>query len=156
MKRIQRYRQELHKRAELDMHLPKTISYLKEQLKGLPCEIIEVIPSSLCVYFNANKEYTVAFRSDMDALPIEEDESHTIVSMQKGVMHACGHDGIVTTGMHDSGIFRCVRQSGLFLYRKCIHLCAKHDFFFAGKSCLILTGMLRNDPRRLHNPKPIA
>lgn len=93
MKRIQRYRQELHKRAELDMHLPKTISYLKEQLKGLPCEIIEVIPSSLCVYFNANKEYTVAFRSDMDALPIEEDESHTIVSMQKGVMHACGHDG---------------------------------------------------------------
>ena len=94
------------------MHLPKTISYLKEQLKGLPCEIIEVIPSSLCVYFNANKEYTVAFRSDMDALPIEEDESHTIVSMQKGVMHACGHDGHTAIGL---GLAHTLKQfeSGL-------------------------------------------
>ena len=66
------------------------------------------------------------------------------------------HDAIMATGMHDSGIFRCVRQSGLFLYRKCIQLCTKHNLLFAGKSCLILTGMLRNDPRRLHNPKPIA
>lgn len=93
MKRIENYRQELHKRAELDMYLPKTTAYIKEQLEGLPCKIIEIIPFSLCVYFDAGKQSSVAFRSDMDALPIEEDERHTIVSMQKGVMHACGHDG---------------------------------------------------------------
>ncbi|MEG0020081.1 MAG: amidohydrolase, partial [Oscillospiraceae bacterium] len=36
---------------------------------------------------------TLAFRADIDALPIEEYEGNAVVSKNHGVMHACGHDG---------------------------------------------------------------
>ncbi|MEZ4458084.1 MAG: amidohydrolase, partial [Gemmatimonadales bacterium] len=35
----------------------------------------------------------LAFRADMDALPIQEENEHDFVSTAPGVMHACGHDG---------------------------------------------------------------
>ena len=34
----------------------------------------------------------LALRADMDALPIHENESHSICSKNDGFMHACGHD----------------------------------------------------------------
>lgn len=39
----------------------------------------------------------VALRADIDALPIEEANQFAHASANKGVMHACGHDGHLTT-----------------------------------------------------------
>ena len=36
---------------------------------------------------------TLGLRADMDALPIEEATGLAYASQNKGVMHACGHDG---------------------------------------------------------------
>jgi len=40
---------------------------------------------------------TLAFRSDMDALPVQEDTDTPYASKNPGVMHACGHDSHMAT-----------------------------------------------------------
>jgi amidohydrolase len=40
-----------------------------------------------------------AFRSDIDALPIHESDSHEIKSVKSGFMHACGHDYHTAIGL---------------------------------------------------------
>jgi amidohydrolase len=40
----------------------------------------------------AKEGKTIGLRADMDALPIEEKNTHDFVSKKQGIMHACGHD----------------------------------------------------------------
>lgn len=42
---------------------------------------------------------TVAIRADIDALPIQEPSTHHCCSMNRGVMHACGHDAHTTIAL---------------------------------------------------------
>ncbi|PTK38872.1 hydrolase, partial [Staphylococcus nepalensis] len=40
--------------------------------------------------------HTIAFRADIDALPIDEENDIDFKSSKANVMHACGHDGHTT------------------------------------------------------------
>jgi len=44
-------------------------------------------------FFDFGKPDTIAFRADMDALPIGENSGLDFASAHAGCMHACGHDG---------------------------------------------------------------
>ena len=86
-------RRALHMIPELDRNLPKTMAYLKESLRKLNCVCFSPMESALCAWFDFGAKDAIAFRSDADALPIQEKTRLTFTSGHPGRMHACGHDG---------------------------------------------------------------
>lgn len=87
------YRRALHRIPETGWQVEKTAAYLKSVLSDLPCEVFSPVGSAVCAYFDFGKPETVAFRSDMDALPVTEQTGLPFASEHPGRMHACGHDG---------------------------------------------------------------
>ena len=86
-------RQALHRIPELDRALPETIAYLRSSLKKCRCQVFSPMESALCAWFDFGAADTIAFRSDADALPIQEQTGAPYASTHPGKMHACGHDG---------------------------------------------------------------
>jgi hippurate hydrolase len=91
------HRRRLHRIPELNRDLPKTSGYIKGCLADLPCEIVPVSDVGFCALFRGVKATedapSTAFRTDMDALPVMEENDVEYRSEHDGVMHACGHDG---------------------------------------------------------------
>ena len=87
------HRRALHQIPELDNQLPETVAYVRSVLEPLGCVLSSPIPGSVCAFFDAGKAETVAFRADMDALPVTEATDLPYASAHPGKMHACGHDG---------------------------------------------------------------
>lgn len=94
-------RRHLHQNPELSGQEFNTAEYIYEKLKqaGLQAEIINT-PDCLGVVgnliVNPEKE-TIAFRADMDALPLMDKKEKIYSSKNPGVMHACGHDFNMTS-----------------------------------------------------------
>lgn len=86
-------RRALHQIPELDDRLPHTVQYLLQALSPLRCKVFSPVPGSVCAYFDRSRPNTIAFRSDADALPIQEATGLPFSSTIPGQMHACGHDG---------------------------------------------------------------
>ena len=86
-------RRQLHRIPELDKSLPQTLTYLKKALEGLNCRVFSPMEGALCAWFDFGRETAIAFRADMDALPISEKTRAEYASLHPGCMHACGHDG---------------------------------------------------------------
>lgn len=93
LQRLTKFRRDLHKIPETGLILPKTQAYVIQALQALPCTLYSPTTYSVCAYFDAGNETTLAYRSDMDALPVQEKTSHDFCSLHEGAMHACGHDG---------------------------------------------------------------
>lgn len=91
-KLVKKYRRDLHEIPELDFDLFKTSKYLREVLEKLNFEIYETAKTGLLAFKKGNVNETIAFRSDMDALPIFEENKTNYRSKHDGFMHACGHD----------------------------------------------------------------
>lgn len=87
------HRRALHQIPELALSLPKTQQYIRKVLSVYPCRILTPIPSSIAAFFDNHKPDTIAFRADMDALPVTEESGVSFASRHPGCMHACGHDG---------------------------------------------------------------
>lgn len=83
----------LHQFPELSFQETATSAYIKKQLELLNIPHISVGPTGLIGWLKCkNSSRTIALRADIDALPISEDKSHTLISQKENVMHACGHD----------------------------------------------------------------
>src|SRR6266566_7132401 len=105
---------DLHSHPELSWHEEKTSAFVAKELRATGCEVTE----NFGKYDNPNlKSYgvigimkngtgpTVLVRTDMDALPVQEETglpyaSKAIAKNDEGkevrVMHACGHDAHIS------------------------------------------------------------
>jgi amidohydrolase len=90
-----RWRRYLHENPELSFQEEKTAQFVYEKLQSLGnLELSRPTKTSVMARLIGEQPgKTLAIRADMDALPIEEENSFEFVSKNPGVMHACGHDG---------------------------------------------------------------
>ena len=89
------WRRHLHQHPELSFHEEQTAQFVADTLASFGAlEITRPTATSVVARLVATRPGRVlAIRADLDALPIEERNSHAFVSRNPGVMHACGHDG---------------------------------------------------------------
>ncbi len=89
------WRRRFHRSPEISNHEEQTADFIAAELTkmgvtyqtyqehfGLCATIIGALPGPV-----------IAFRADMDALPIQEENEVEYRSLRPQVMHACGHDG---------------------------------------------------------------
>lgn len=94
----------------------------------------------------------VAWRTDMDALPIDESESKLpYKSVNKGVKHACGHDAHMTVALGVAELFSKIRKdlpgTVKFIFQPAEEGVSDAEYF--GAALMIREGALQN-------PKPQA
>lgn len=111
-------RHHLHKYPELSGKEFETSKYLKEFMTNLGYEIEEVARDerSGVTGFTATLDTgrpgkTIGLRTDIDALPVQETEDNLaqkrlVRSENDGAMHACGHDGHMTTLLYTAKIIK--------------------------------------------------
>lgn len=97
-------RRHLHQIPEIGVEEVKTQAYLLQVIKEVtadkPFISIQTWRTGILVYLEGyNPEKTVAWRTDIDGLPIKEETGLDFASQHEGRMHACGHDIHMTVAL---------------------------------------------------------
>lgn len=97
-----RVRRELHRIPGIRFDIEETSNYVAEKLHGFKLEVQTGIGKTGVVGLLHGKQdgKTIMYRSDMDALPIKEQNTVDYISRHEGKMHACGHDGHISIALH--------------------------------------------------------
>lgn len=140
-----RVRRDLHRIPETAFQEVKTQAYLLEYLRALSPDRLESIAGTgvKAVFLAPDAEETIAFRADMDALPVEEWTNLPFASEHPGKMHACGHDGHMTVLLL---LARLLQQSRGSLSRNVVLLFQPGEEGGNGATKMIEAGAL-HDPR---------
>lgn len=88
-----KYRRDLHQIPEVGFKEFKTQKYIINTLKSMGYFPNIICETGVYVYIPGIKKECIAFRADIDALAIQEENNCTFSSKHSGFMHACGHDG---------------------------------------------------------------
>lgn len=105
-------RRHLHAHPELSFHEYETAAFVKKQLDDISIPwkpmantgIIGIIKGEIA------SDRVIALRADMDALPITESNQVNYASLNKGVMHACGHDAHTSSLLGVATILQSIKS----------------------------------------------
>lgn len=91
----QAIRRRIHQNPEIGFEEKATAALVAKELRSMGAEVrIGVAETGVVGLIRGGRPgKTIAFRADMDALPMQEKTGLPYASRNKGVMHACGHDG---------------------------------------------------------------
>ncbi len=104
-------RREFHQFPELQYQEEKTSAKICEVLTSLNIPFqAGIAGTGIAARVKAERKgVMVAFRADMDALPLTEANDVPYKSQRPGLMHACGHDAHIPIAL---GIIRWLKESG--------------------------------------------
>lgn len=96
-KRVEDYlvemRRHFHKYPEVSWKEVETSNKICQELDKMAISYTRVCETGVIGLIEGNKKKPlIGIRADIDALPIEEETDLEFKSVNKGVMHACGHD----------------------------------------------------------------
>jgi amidohydrolase len=88
-------RRDFHRHPELSFKEERTSTIVSDRLERMGLRVRRKVGQTgvVGVLEGRRPGRTVMWRADMDALPIQENNSYDFISGNDGVMHACGHDG---------------------------------------------------------------
>lgn len=88
-------RRDFHQYPELGFQEFRTSEIISEYLEECGLDVQKNIAKTGVVGLlkGSSPGPTIMLRSDMDALPVEEENNLSFKSQHRGLMHACGHDG---------------------------------------------------------------
>lgn len=95
-------RRDFHQRPELSNREERTARVVAERLRALGLDEIKAGVAGhgvVALLKGGQPGPVVAWRADMDALPITESNAVPYKSQSPGVMHACGHDAHTAIGL---------------------------------------------------------
>ena len=92
------FRRDLHKHPELAGDVPRTAAKVADVLEQAGLRVTRGVGGHGVVASvgSGPAETALLFRADMDALPIQEQNTFAHASEQSGRHHGCGHDGHTT------------------------------------------------------------
>lgn len=94
---IQALRRDLHRHPELSGEEVRTTALVTDVLQACGIAIQPaILPTGVIALIEGGNKKTgsplIALRADIDALPLDEENTHDFCSSEPGCMHACGHD----------------------------------------------------------------
>src|SRR5262245_14486046 len=94
-------RRDFHRHPELSFEERRTSGIIAERLHAAGLDVRTGIGRTgvVGVLTGDRPGRTIAWRADIDALPLNESLDQPFTSGTPGVMHACGHDGHTAIGV---------------------------------------------------------
>ena len=86
-------RRDFHKHPELGFEEHRTAGVVENYLNNLGLDPQRMTKTGVVALLEGSKlQPVLMLRADMDGLPVEEANDVAYKSLNKGIMHACGHD----------------------------------------------------------------
>jgi amidohydrolase len=138
-------RRDFHRYPELSFQEHRTAEIIAERLHAAKLDVRTGIAGTgvVGVLHGDQPGRTIAWRADIDALPLTEKLDVPFASSKPDVMHACGHDGHTAIGITLAEILAARRTA---LPGTVVFIFQPAEEMFAGAKPMIEAGVL-NDPR---------
>ena len=137
-------RRDFHRHPELSFQEHRTAQIIAERLQAAGLEVRTGVADTTAVVgvlYGDRPGRTIAWRADIDALPLTEILEAPFASGTDGVMHACGHDGHVAIGITLAELLAARRAempgTAVFLFQPA-------EEVFGGARPMIQAGVLEN------------
>ncbi|MFK4785017.1 M20 family metallopeptidase [Fusobacterium sp. MFO224] len=134
LKEIDNY---LHSIPEIGLQEYETANYIRKILKKNGIFFEEVANTGTLVYFEGQEKNILAFRADIDALPLADNSNHSSPSKKKGCSHACGHSGHTSALLETILEIKEILDSGMKLKKSLLFIFQPGEEGFAGAKIVI-------------------